>query len=62
MKLPSRIVFAAIVLAFFIVVSLPLNYALSFALGVENATILVTAIYIILASIAFGWVFYKDFY
>ncbi|BFH73152.1 hypothetical protein SJAV_10960 [Sulfurisphaera javensis] len=62
MKLPPRLLFLIITVLFFIAISLPLNYALSSLIGVENATAVMAAIYIILTGVTFGWIFYKDFY
>jgi hypothetical protein len=50
------------VAVFFIVLSIPLDVALSSAIGVASTTIIDAALYIILASIAFILVFYKEFY
>ncbi|BAB65089.1 hypothetical protein [Sulfurisphaera tokodaii] len=62
MKFPARIILLIATLVFFFVIALPLNYALSSVIGVENATAVLAAIYIILTGITFGLIFYKDFY
>lgn len=61
MKIPSSSWIAIIVIVFFVVLALPLNYAMSSAIGVENASLILSAIYIILTSIAFFVIFKKYF-
>ncbi|MBB5253651.1 hypothetical protein [Sulfurisphaera ohwakuensis] len=62
MKFPARIILLIATLVFFFAIALPLNYALSSVIGVENATALLSAIYIILTAVTFALIFYKDFY
>ena len=62
MKLSLGIVLLIATVVFFFVLSLPLNYLASSYLGVENATALMSAIYIILTAITFGVLFYKEFF
>ncbi|QIW22977.1 hypothetical protein EWF20_01575 [Sulfolobus sp. S-194] len=62
MRFPMRIMLLIATLVFFFAISLPLNYALSSVIGVENSTAVLAAIYIILTGITFGLIFYKDFY
>jgi len=61
-KMPPRLMLLIATYVFFIAISLPLNYAMSSVIGVENATALMSALYIILTGITFGLIFYKDFY
>ena len=61
-KMPPRLMLLIVTYVFFIVISLPLNYAMSSVIGVKNTTALMAALYIILTGITFGLIFYKDFY
>jgi len=61
-KMPPRLILLMATYVFFIAISLPLNYAMSSVIGVENATALMSVLYIILTGITFGLIFYKDFY
>lgn len=61
MKIPGASVLGIITVVFFIVISLPLNYALSSAIGVENATLVLSIIYMILTGITFFVIFRKYF-
>ncbi len=60
--LNGRLLLAMFVVFFFIVLSIPIDILVSSAIGVENTTIISAALYIILASVAFFWLFFKDFY
>ena len=62
MKLPARALLSVAVIAFFLAISLPLNYLVSSSAGTESATAIMAAIYIILTAVTFGLIFYKDFY
>lgn len=62
MKLPARLMLLIVTVVFFFAFSLPINYALSSVIGVQNTTAVMAAIYIILTGVTFGLIFYKDFF
>ena len=57
-----RLNLVIIAMIFFFILSIPLNLVLPSVIGAEATTILDAALYIILASLSFFLIFFKDFY
>jgi hypothetical protein len=57
-----RLNLVIIAMIFFFIISIPLNIFLPSLIGANDTTIVDAAIYIILASLSFFFIFFKDFY
>ncbi|WP_236750765.1 hypothetical protein [Acidianus sp. HS-5] len=57
-----RLNLVIISMIFFFIISIPLDFLLPSVIGAEATTIIDAAIYIILASLSFFLIFFKDFY